>query len=257
MPAFAFTYGRPRQAGAPKLVLIHGAGMDHTVWAWQGRHFAFHGWNALALDLPGHGRARDLPACTSIDALADWLGDFIAGDGPEPAVLVGHSLGALAALAAAARHPERVARLCLLGAAARMPVHPALLALAAAHDPKAVELMVDWAFGPRGHFGGSPQPGGWLMGAARSLLRRGDPAVLATDLAACDAYAGAAEAAAAVRCPTLVAIGALDRMTPPKAGRELAGLMPAAKTAVIPGVGHMMMLEAPEATLQALGKFLG
>ncbi|MEK0083435.1 alpha/beta fold hydrolase [Benzoatithermus flavus] len=246
---YVSSYGRPRPKGAPGILFVHGAGMDHTVWALQGRHFAFHGWNALAVDLPGHGRSRALPPLASIEAMADALADLA---GPEGAVLVGHSMGGLAALAAAARRPERVRALCLVGCAARMPVHPELLALAAAGDPKTVELMCDWAFGPRGQIGGSPSPGQWLQGAARSLLHNGDPAVLAGDLAACDAYTSGPEHAAAVRCPALVVIGALDRMTPPKAGRELAGLIPGARTAVIEGTGHMMMLETPDATLEAL-----
>jgi pimeloyl-ACP methyl ester carboxylesterase len=248
------TYGRPIRADAPTVLLVHGAGMDHTVWAMQGRHLAFHGWNALAIALPGHGRSRSLPPAATIEAIADGLVAAMPG---VPALhLVGHSMGALAALAAAARHPERVASLCLLGAAARMPVHPALLALAAAHDPKAIELMCDWAFGPRGQVGGNSQPGGWLQGAARALLRRGDPASLATDLAACNAYAAGADHAAQVRCPALVVIGALDRMTPPKAGRTLAAAIPGARTVTVPGAGHMMMAEAPEETLQALRTLL-
>jgi pimeloyl-ACP methyl ester carboxylesterase len=133
-----------------------------------------------------------------------------------------------------------------------MPVHPELLALAAAHDPKAVELMCDWAFGPRGQSGGNPHPGGWLQGAARALLRRGDPEALSVDLAACNAYAAGAEHAAAVRCPTLVVIGALDRMTPPRAGKALADAIPGARAEVIAGAGHMMMGEAPDATLRLL-----
>jgi pimeloyl-ACP methyl ester carboxylesterase len=224
--------------------------MDHTVWALQGRHLAFHGWNALAVDLPGHGRSRDLPPLARVEAMADCLAGLV-GDGP-PAALIGHSMGALVALAAAARHPDRVASLCLLGAALRMPVHPELLALAAAHDGKAVELMCDWAFGPRGQSGGNPHPGGWLQGTARALLRRGDPEALSVDLAACNAYAAGPEHAAAVRCPTLVVIGAVDRMTPPKAGHALAGAIHCARAEVIPGVGHMMMGEAPDATLRLL-----
>ena len=38
-------YGRPYREGAPAILFVPGAGMDHTVWALQGRHFAFHGWN--------------------------------------------------------------------------------------------------------------------------------------------------------------------------------------------------------------------
>lgn len=250
---YTSTYGRAPAAGAPRVVLVHGAGMDHTVWALQGRYLASHGFAVQAVDLPGHGRSRRLPPLTSVEAMADTLAELV-GDGK--AALVGHSMGALAALAAAARHPERVASLCLLGAAARMPVHPKLLALAAAREPKAVELMCDWAFGPRGGVGGNPNPGHWLQGSARALLRRGDPRVLSLDLAVCDAYARGPEHAAAVRCPALVVVGALDRMTPPKAGRELARLIPGAETAEIAGAGHMMMLEAPDPALAALRGFL-
>jgi len=253
---FVSSYGQPHRAGARTVVLVHGAGMDHTVWALQGRHLAFHGWNALAVDLPGHGRSRELPPLTSIEAIADWLAALIADVGPAPATLIGHSMGALAALATTARHPERVAALGLVGAAARMPVHPELLALAAAHDPKAVELMCDWAFGPRGLIGGNPHPGGWLQGSAGALLRNGNAAVLSGDLAACDAYAEGSMHAAAVQCPAVVVIGAADRMTSPKAGQQLAGLIPGARTASIEGAGHMMMVEHPEACLEALRDFL-
>ena len=38
-------------------MFVHGAGMDHSVWPLQARHFAYRGWNALAVDLPGHGRS--------------------------------------------------------------------------------------------------------------------------------------------------------------------------------------------------------
>ncbi|MFO1049069.1 MAG: alpha/beta hydrolase [Geminicoccaceae bacterium] len=254
MQPYLSTYGRPLDPDAPSVLLVHGAGMDHTVWALQGRHLAFHGWNALAVDLPGHGRSHDLPPLTTIEAIADCLAE-LAGDGP-PVAVIGHSMGALAALATAARHPERVASLCLLGAALRMPVHPDLLALAAAHDPKAVELMCDWAFGPRGHHGGNPHPGGWLQGAARALLRHGHAETLSIDLVACNAYTAGLEHAAAIRCPTLVVIGALDRMTPAKAGGALAEAIPGARAELVAGAGHMMMGEAPDATLALLRTML-
>lgn len=95
------------------------------------------------------------------------------------------------------------------------------------------------------------------MGTARGLLLRGDPAVLANDLAACDAYRNGERAAEAVRCPTLVLVGAEDRMTPPRAGRELAERIPGAACVEIDEAGHMMMVEQPEATLNALRKFMG
>lgn len=251
------TYGRTAVRGAQTAFLVHGAGMDQSVWTFQGRYLAFHGWNAFAVDLPAHGRARGQPALGSIEAVADWLASVIATTGPAPAVVVGHSLGALAALDLAARHPDRVSRLVLVGAAMRMPVHPDLLALARANDRRAVELICDWAFGMRGHVGGSPLPGGWLIGTARGLLLKGDPEVLATDLLACDGYTEGERRASEVACPVLVIIGKEDRMTPPAAGRALTARIVGARSVEIDDAGHMVMVEQPEATLAALRTFLG
>jgi pimeloyl-ACP methyl ester carboxylesterase len=54
---FAATGGRPFDPALPSIVFVHGAAMDHTVWALQTRYFAHHGRNVLAIDLPGHGRS--------------------------------------------------------------------------------------------------------------------------------------------------------------------------------------------------------
>ncbi len=256
LAAAVSTYGRAVVRGARTVMLVHGAGMDQSVWTLQGRYLAFHGWNALAVDLPGHGRARDQRPLATIEALADWLALLIRSIGDQPVAVVGHSMGALAALDLAGRYPELVAQLVLLGAAARMPVHPELLTLARAGDRRAVDLICDWGFGRRAHLGGNPLPGGWMIGTARSLLLRAEPGVLATDLAACDQYGDGEARARFVRAPTLVVIGAEDRMTPPSAGRALAAAIPNAVSTVVEDAGHMMMIEQPEATLAALRTFL-
>jgi pimeloyl-ACP methyl ester carboxylesterase len=84
------------------------------------------------------------------------------------------------------------------------------------------------------------------------LLERGRDHALHTDLGACAGYAGGPEAAARVRCPTLVLCGALDRMTPARQGAKLAGMIPGAALVTVAGAGHMMMLEDSDATLAAL-----
>lgn len=167
-------------------------------------------------------------------------------------MLAGHSMGALVALDAAARHPDRVAGLALLGVAERMPVHPDLLKAAADNDPLAVELVTGWGFGPRGLVGGNAAPGLALVPTGRRLMGRQAPGVLGIDLAACNAYAQGAEAAGRVACPALFLLGALDRMTPAKAGKALAALVEGARATVLPGIGHMVMVEAPDATTDAL-----
>ena len=52
---FAATGGARMRPGQPLVVFLHGAGMDHSVWALQSRWFAHHGFSVLAVDLPGHG----------------------------------------------------------------------------------------------------------------------------------------------------------------------------------------------------------
>ena len=93
----AATGGRDFDPALPAVVFVHGAGMDHTVWALQARYFAHHGRAVLAVDLPGHGGSEG-PSLDSIAAMGDWLAAVIEAAGSEQAALVGHSMGSLAAL---------------------------------------------------------------------------------------------------------------------------------------------------------------
>jgi hypothetical protein len=86
---FAATGGRERRPAEPDIVFLHGAGMDHSVWTLQTRWFAHHGRNALAIDLPGHGRSEG-PALASIEAMADFLPRLLDAAGAAQAALVGH-----------------------------------------------------------------------------------------------------------------------------------------------------------------------
>jgi pimeloyl-ACP methyl ester carboxylesterase len=251
----AGTGGRAFDPAIPLVVFLHGAGLDHTVWALPARYFAHRGHAVLAVDLPGHGKSAGA-ALTSIAGMADWVAALLDAAGVAKAALVGHSMGALVALEAAARHGGRVSALALLGAAPKMPVHPDLLAAAEANDHVAFELMTSWGFGPSGQLGGARVPGSWLMGGSERLLERIAPGVLHADLAACNAYAEGVEDAAKVACPALVVMGAADKMTPARAGAKLAAAIPGARSIVIPACGHMMLAEKPDEVLDALRSVL-
>lgn len=252
---FAATGGRAFDPAQPSVIFVHGSGMDRTVWALQTRYVAHHGHNVFAIDLPGHGKSEG-PALESIELIGDWLGRFITAAGVAKAVLVGHSMGAIAVLECAAQHPDKVAALGLLGVAPKMPVHPDLLAAAAADDHRAFELVTDWGHGAPAHLGGHKAPGLWMLGAGERVLERSAAGVLHRDLEACNAYQGAPDAAAKITCPTLVVMGDEDKMTPAKAGAKLVGAIAGARAVTIPGSGHMMMIEKPDATLDALRGFL-
>ena len=258
-PVFVHTGGREIDPARPAIVLIHGAGMDHSVWSLQSRYLAHHGRSVLAVDLPGHGRSGGEPL-GSIAALADWVIALLDAAGLERAALVGHSMGALVALDAAARHGARIEAVALLGVAERMPVHPDLLAAAHAGEQSAIEMVVGWGHGPRGHGGAQggscPTPGLALIPGGRRLMASVRPGVLGVDLAACNEYGQGADAAAAVACPALFLLGALDKMTPAKAGRALAARVKSSQVVVLSQTGHMVMTESPDAVLDALTSFL-
>lgn len=247
---FAGTGGIAFDPGKPCVVLVHGAGMDHSVWASQDRALAHGGRAVLSLDLPGHGGSEG-PPLTSIPALADWLATALDHVGVEQAAVVGHSMGALTTLAFAARHPARTRAIALLGAAALMPVHADLLTAANDDLPAAIAMITGWGFSATAALGGSAVPGLWLVGGAESLLSRTRPGVLHADLAACNAYQNGAADAARVQCPALVVAGQRDRMAPASAGLVLADAL-RGRGVVLPGAGHMLMAERPDDVLDLL-----
>ena len=253
---YAGTGGRPFAPDRPALVFIHGAGLDHTCWQLQSRWFAWHGWSVLAVDLPGHGRSPG-PPCASIPDLVAFTEALIAAAGLAKAALVGHSMGAIVALETAAKAPEKVSHLALLGIASAMPVHPNLLKSARDNPPAAYDMMTGWCHSPPAKLGGNTAPGLWLTGGSRALLGQAQPGSLAVDLAACDAWKSGAEAAAKVACPTLFLSGESDVMTPARKAAELAKLIVGAKSVTLPNAGHMMMSEQPDKTLDALIAHLG
>ncbi|MGJ3258490.1 MAG: alpha/beta fold hydrolase [Rhodospirillales bacterium] len=249
--AHAATGGTDASDGAPVLVLIHGAGMDGTVWQLQSRYLAHRGIRVLALDLPGHGHSAGDALATVVD-MADWVAVFMDAAGVGHAAVAGHSMGALVTLELAARHPEKVRSVGLLGAAAEMPVHPDLIAAAEAGGRLAPELITDWGFGTIAHTGGHLHPGLWAMGAAERLLMDARPGVLASDLKACDAYKDALAAAAKVEASAALISGDEDKMTPLKnAGRLLETLADVTPT-VLERTGHMMMIERPREVAKLL-----
>src|SRR5437660_9336478 len=104
---FVASGGRAFDSSQPSVVLLHGAGFDHSTWALHSRWFAHHGYTVLAPDLPGHGRSTGKPLPT-IAEMADWTAALIEAAGSSKARLIGHSMGSLIALETSARHPDKV-----------------------------------------------------------------------------------------------------------------------------------------------------
>lgn len=253
-PAYAYTGGRPFDPARPTIVFVHGAAFDHSVWQWQSRYFAHHGYSVLAVDLPGHGRSPG-PIRDSIASFADWVAALIEVATIPNAVLVGHSMGSLVALEATLRHPSRVTKLALIGTACPMQVGEPFLAAARDNSPVGYDMEVVWGHSRNSQLSRSPIPGASLMGASRALNGRARDGVLHADLHACNTYAASMEAVRALEVPVMVVGGRRDQMTPMKMGRALAGEIPGARFHAL-DAGHSMMSEAPRELLGLLKEFL-
>lgn len=257
--AYAYTGGKPFDPALPCVVFVHGAMHDHSGWTLLARWCAHHGFGVLAVDQPGHGRSAGAPL-GSVEALADWTLELMTAAGAREATIVGHSMGTLIALEAAARAPERVTRLVLLGAAYPMKVSETLLATARDAPLRAIDMVNALSISTLASKPSYPGPGMWVHGSNRALMRNQQALssginLFEHDFRLCDAYRGGAQAMARVRCPTTLINGARDQMTPPKATQEIAAALQA-RVVTVPS-GHHLMAEAPDAVLAALRGALG
>ena len=256
---YAYTGGKPFDLARPCVVFLHGAQHDHSVWILQSRALAYRGLSVLALDLPGHGHSAG-PLETSVEGIARRVAGALEPLANPGFVLVGHSMGSLIALELAAMLGPRTLGVALIGSAFPMKVSDALLA-ATRDDPAAAMQMINvWShsasiapFAPRP---GAPGPGFNIVWQNLRLMqhiaRRNGPAVLPTDFAACNAYAGGVDRAAALACPVLFILGAADQMTPPKAARSLIDACRDRTVVTLPATGHALMTENPDGVRRAL-----
>lgn len=260
---YCYTGGKLLDAAKPTVIFIHGVLHDHSVWVLQSRYLANHGWNVLALDLPGHCKSEgEAPA--SVEAAADFLAALLDAAGVQKAALIGHSWGSLIVLEAAARLKDRVSHLVLVATAYPMKVSPALIEASKSDPMKAIEMINVFS---RSTLAAPPSalgPGTWVYGANRALNRRvsasnSEVNVFHRGFVACDRYANGEKAIASITCPVLFLLGSVDQMTQPKAAQ---GLIQVAKNAgqsvrvVNLPVGHHQMTEAPDQTLAAIWDFL-
>ena len=249
--AFAYTANHGIDPAKRTVVFIHGAGLDHSWFGLQSRYFAYHGYNVLAVDLPGHGKSAG-PALTTVPAMADWVIGVLDTLKISKASLVGHSMGTLISLDCAARFPQRVERIALIATAYPMKVGEPFLDAAKRNSYDAFDMSTIWGHAPQVPLGGNPNPGMWMYGDTQARLERLGPGVLHADLKACNDYTFAGD----VKCPVLFVLGKRDVMTPVRAAKGLQDQLAGAKTVVIDFSGHSLMAEAPDATLDALIDFL-
>jgi pimeloyl-ACP methyl ester carboxylesterase len=250
-PVYVATGGKEFNPELPTVVFIHGSGGDHRTWALQTRWFAYHGFSVLAPDLPGHSLSGG-EAFKTIEESGPWLAEFLEAAGVKAAHFVGHSQGFLSALAFAKDHSDKILSVTAIGTAAAIPVNQALIDTAKESSAKAAHMMCNWGFGPEAHMGISSVPGMQPIAISRAIMSRNP---LAADLQACADYSAGADISKSLTMPRHCILASADKMTPLRAGKQLAEDMGVSPT-IIQGAGHMLPLEAPKRTLAALRSFI-
>jgi pimeloyl-ACP methyl ester carboxylesterase len=226
------------------VVFVHGAGGTHQHWLYQVRDLPHS--PTYALDLPGHGRSEG-QGRDSTSAYGDWLVEFLDAVGEDQAVLVGHSMGGAIVLDAALRHAGRVAGLGLVSTGARLRVAPAILDGILEDPEAAVRLICDLAFGSET----SPE----TVRLGRRQMGAIPPVVIHGDFVACNAF-DVMDRLEEITAPALVLCGTQDHLTPSKYSVYLRARIARSALHLVEGAGHMVMVERPEAVVEALSGFL-
>ena len=253
---YAYTANHQPDANRDTVVFVHGAAMDHTVWALQSRYFAYHGYNILAVNLPGHNLSQG-EMLTSIESLGDWLLELIQDQPGRGFHFVGHSMGALTCLQAGSQfhHSERPLRsLSLVGFSYPMTVAPPLLDAAKNTPDKAYSMMTQWSHASP--IGGEPNPGFWSPGMQMSMMKNSPQGAVFADLTACNNYKNGESAMEQIACPILFLSGRNDKMAPAKLATQFASNHAHASILQIPNCGHNLMSERPDEVLEALKTFI-
>lgn len=235
----------------PSFLFVHGFATTSRIWTKQFRDLPPAGIRTVAFDHRGHGASTAPMTETSIENLADDLRLVLEDLDLRDMLLVGHSMGGMAALVFALRYPEVAARrlrgLVLVSTAARIAAAAVPFAAAATTPFTAgfvrsgVWSRSDWSrWAARAHFGTDPLPS--QVELVRVLLasaRQETVVGCARAVAMFDVRAHLAR----VALPVLVVNGSADVLTSPGDARVLARALPDARLEIIPGAGHMVMLE--------------
>ncbi|MBX2867118.1 MAG: alpha/beta hydrolase [Acidiferrobacterales bacterium] len=253
---YAYTASHDADAERDTVIFVHGTAMDHTVWALQSRYFAYHNYNILAVNLPGHGQSQGEPLDT-IEGYANWLTEIMSKSNAKRFHLVGHSMGSLICLEAAAQYGSKnpsIASLSLVGFSYPMAVTPVLLDAAQNRPSEAYEMMTQWSH--TSSIGGEPNPGFWSSGGQMSMMENSRPGAVYTDLVACNAYDNGPQAFEQIATPILFISGVLDKMAPSKLAKAQADSNPNASIVMLPRCGHSIMSENPDGVRDALKDFI-
>ena len=249
----------------PPLILVHGLGGAAANWT-ELVPLLVRRHRLLVPDLPGHGGSTALPAVAGLEPFADRVALVAEREAMLPAPVVGHSLGGMVVLRMALRQPDAVPALVLAAAAGLSvgniwgrnmlsvfsTIRPGRLAARYRSRVSRSPLLRRLVFG----FVSVADPAGLTDEAVEGFLAA---QLLHTDVGSAWRALQAddpREELDAIRCPVLVLWGAEDVQLPLDDAFEYTRRL-RARLRVIPGCGHLLIGERPEACDRAIEDFLG
>jgi len=255
----AFEKAVPAEA-AVDVCLVHGWGYGPQVWAPLRSLLPPH-WRVHLLRLPGYGGEPEPGPGAVLDDHVDAL---LAQAPPGRSSWLGWSLGGMACMQLAWRHPHRVQALVLLAANARFTAAPDWSAGVPGADLAAIATLLERSDAPTTlrYFARLIAPDGagsgavrrWLEAGARqeptpskATLRAGLDLLARSDLRA---------ACAGLRSPATVVAGDRDPLVPVAAIDQMRVLNPRLRSFLAEGAGHALLLTHPQAVLHAAAEVL-
>lgn len=246
-----------RGSGLPVL-LIHGFPLCRAMWRPQLDALAQAGCRVIVPDLPGFGETPAQPGMVSMDAYADAIVGLLDHLGIERTVIGGMSMGGYVLLNLVRRHPQRLAAALYL------------VTRAAADDPAGKARRIELADQVRGgnrtvvpdvfekllFAPGVPKSRPELVAEVRRWMDAASPEGVAGGLLAMRSRPDFLELLPELTVPALVVGAAEDLAIPAEHAEALAAGLPDAELHIIPGAGHMVNLEQPEAFNSILLGFL-
>ena len=232
----------------PSIICLHGSGLDHTCWLAVVNKLNLEKYNFLIPDFPGHGYSEG-SSLESIKAQSDWLEKFINAVQCKSPILMGHSQGGLVALSYCI-NSKNVEKLILINSSNKIKVHPDLIKLAKENDPKAVDLMLKWAYS------GHTKSYTTEKVAKKVLNFRELSKTLAVDFVACDSGEIDEVELKKINVPTLIIASSNDKMIPANISTKLSEFIPKSSVEQIEETGHMILLEDFNEVGDIVSKFI-